>query len=144
MQNIIDSFTDDYFFLSNFYLCEIEYESLIFPSTEHAYQAAKTSDIYQKSKIRDAKTPGIAKRLGKSVFLRQDWDQIKLSVMEDLVRQKFTKYIDLKQCLIDTGNAELIEGNWWKDIYWGVCKGVGENHLGKILMKIREELNHDI
>lgn len=127
-------------FLSNFYYpCNIELDGDIYPSTEHAYQAAKTFDIGERMSILEAKTPGEAKRLGKKVTLREDWDKVKLSVMEDLLRQKFTK-VALRARLLLTGEAELIEGNTWGDTFWGVCGGVGENHLGKILMKIRNEL----
>lgn len=140
----IDSFTRDYHFLSNFYLCDIEHSGLVFPSVEHAYQAAKTFDIYQRARIRDAETPGKAKQLGKNVFLRPDWDMEKLSMMRAFVKQKFGKYPELAQKLLDTGEAELIEGNWWGDEFWGVCRGVGQNHLGIILMRIRTELRDEI
>ena len=87
-----------------------------------------------------AETPGLAKKLGRKATIRPDWEKIKLPIMEYLLRQKFGDKT-LKALLIGTGDAELVEGNMWGDTYWGVCKGKGENHLGKLLMKIREELN---
>lgn len=138
---IIDSFKDEYAFLSNFHPCRLDYDGLSFTSVESAFQAAKTTDIETRRQFVDL-TPGQSKRLGRQVVLRQDWEDIKLSVMEDLLRQKFSdKNPELKQKLLDTDNAELIEGNWWNDKFWGVCLGEGENNLGKLLMKIRNQLN---
>jgi ribA/ribD-fused uncharacterized protein len=136
----IDRFSGEYRFLSNFWPCEIKYEGKTYASTEHAYQAAKTLDIKERNKIRDAKTPGDAKRLGRKITLRSDWESVKLQVMEDLVRQKFFDNPKLGKKLIDTGEQELIEGNTWGDKVWGQVNGVGQNHLGKILMKVRQSL----
>jgi N-glycosidase YbiA len=136
----IDRFSGEYRFLSNFWPCEIKYEGKTYPSTEHAYQAAKTLDIKERNKIRDAKTPGDAKRLGRKITLRSDWESVKLQVMENLVRQKFFDNPKLGKKLIDTGEQELIEGNTWGDKVWGQVNGVGQNHLGKILMKVRQSL----
>jgi hypothetical protein len=140
MSEQILGFNKEYRFLSNFYPAIVEYDGLEYPSTEHAYQAAKTEDLAQRRRIRESQKPGDAKRSGQNVKMRTDWEQIKLGVMEDLVRQKFTKHKELKENLLATGDAYLEETNHWKDTFWGVCKGVGTNHLGKILMKIRGEL----
>jgi len=134
----INDFRGEYAFLSNFCPCEIVYEGMKFQSTEAAYQAAKTVDIKEREKFIYL-GPGEAKRLGRSVKLRPDWEKIKLSVMENLLRQKFSDK-KLQERLFATGNEMLIEGNWWNDTYWGVCRGKGENHLGKLLMKIRSEI----
>jgi ribA/ribD-fused uncharacterized protein len=85
-------------------------------------------------------TAGHAKRAGRKLKLRKDWDEIKLTVMEEVLKMKFLGNQKLAQKLIDTGDAVLIEGNWWNDTYWGVCNDKGENHLGQLLMKIRKEL----
>lgn len=114
-------------------------DGLEYPSVEHAYQAAKTLNVYERDRIRKCRFPGLAKAAGKSVTLRYDWDSVRLSTMEHLVRQKFSAQ-PLRQQLFETGDAELIEGNTWGDTFWGVFNGEGENHLGKILMKVREEL----
>ena len=139
IQKPIDKFDGEYRWLSNFYPCYVSWEGLLFPTVEHAYQAAKSSDleVWKYFQGVDAKQ---AKRKGKTTKIRPDWDASKLAVMEHLLRQKFSQN-DFKQRLIETGDAELIEGNWWGDTFWGVCKGVGENHLGKLLMQIRAELN---
>ena len=89
--------------------------------------------------IAAATTPGRAKRMGRVVPLRSDWEQVKDSIMEELIRSKFQDR-SLAFMLWSTGSKELIEGNSWHDTYWGMCNGVGRNQLGKILMKIREEI----
>lgn len=140
MSDKITSFEGKYRFLSNFTLVKVEYDGREYPSTEHAYQAAKTLDPIQRENIRTVAGPGVAKRLGQKVKIRDDWDQIKLQIMYDLVHEKFSRYPMLKQMLLDTGDMKIVEGNTWGDTFWGICKGVGENHLGKIIMKVREEL----
>lgn len=120
---------------------EIEYEEVNFPSVEHAYQAAKCQDYTMRWNVAMQPTPGWAKIWGRKVTLRPDWESIKLQVMLDLVRIKFA-VPELRAKLLATGDAELIEGNYWGDRFWGVCKGVGENHLGKILMQVREEIRN--
>ena len=79
---------------------------------------------------------GRAKRLGR-VELRSDWEEVKIEVMREVLRCKFSQNPDLKAKLIATGDAELIEGNNWNDRFWGVCRGVGQNHLGRLLMELR-------
>lgn len=141
---MIDNFHGDYMFLSNFYACDIEYEGIKYPSTEHAYQAAKTLDENERRKIAASTTAGQAKKAGKMLKLREDWAQVKLKVMEDILRIKFSNP-ELRKKLNATKPEELIEGNWWGDKYWGMVKSTpqsdweGSNHLGKILMKIRDE-----
>jgi ribA/ribD-fused uncharacterized protein len=130
------SFDGNYRFLSNFYPAVVVLDGLEYRSVEHAYQAAKTLDPDQRRAIRNASTPSIAKTLGKKVRLRADWDDTKLIIMHELLVQKFTDP-SLSDRLLATGDDELIEGNWWNDTYWGVCKGKGENHLGKLLMNVR-------
>lgn len=137
---MITQFKDRYRFLSNFWMAPVKYDGVDYCSVEHGYQAAKTLDEIWRDKIRAQMSPGMAKKIGKKVPVREDWDAIKLSVMEDLVRQKFTNSIVLRRWLLETGNQKLVEGNAWGDTFWGVYKGVGENHLGEILMKIRKEL----
>jgi ribA/ribD-fused uncharacterized protein len=146
---MIDRFTDDYFFLSNFYApAPVVFDGVEYPTTEHAYQAAKTLDLDERRRICDAETPGKAKKMGQAperggvVILREDWDRVKDGVMLEICRQKFQDPI-LKQRLLETGDVMLIEGNHWGDTYWGVCKGVGQNKLGKTLMQIRDELENE-
>lgn len=141
MSDSILGFNREYRFLSNFYPATVEFDGLEYASTEHAYQAAKTTDPAERRRIRESQKCGDAKRLGKQVKMRTDWEQIKIGVMKDLVLQKFTKHKELKEKLLATGDAHIEETNTWNDTFWGVCKGKGKNWLGKILMEVREELN---
>lgn len=137
----IDSFRGEYAFLSNFYPAITEYEGVLYPTSEHAYQAAKTENLKARELIRTARTPGEAKRMGKKVELRPGWAKysgIRLSAMLGILSDKFSRNVELKQKLMDTDPAELIEGNYWNDTFWGVCRGKGDNHLGKLLMALRE------
>lgn len=138
---MIDRFTGEYRFLSNFWPCKVEYEGMGYPSVEHAYQAAKTLDVVIRCDIRDCDSPGKAKRMGARVPLRDNWETIKQEIMLDLVWRKFQNP-DLRQQLLATGEQELVEGNNHGDFYWGVCEGRGQNHLGEILMFVRDHLRH--
>lgn len=136
----VKGFTAKFRYLSNFYPSKVTFDGLEYDTIEAAYQAAKTDDVAARRRIREAEKPGLCKKLGQKVKLRQDWEQVKIQVMEDLVRQKFTKHKDLREKLVATGDAYLEETNHWGDTFWGVCRGNGQNHLGQILMKVREEL----
>ena len=135
---MISSFRDEYFFLSNFYPVEIKLDGIVYPNAESAFQAQKTLDVEERRKFSMLKNPVQAKRLGRKVKLRDDWEEVKLEIMTEIVSQKFLQHPHLVEMLLQTGDEELIEGNKWGDRFWGVCKGKGENHLGKILMKIRD------
>ena len=135
---MISSFRDEYFFLSNFYPVEIKLDGIVYPNAETAFQAQKTLDVEERRKFSMLKNPVQAKRLGRKVKLRDDWEEVKLDIMTEVVSQKFLQHPHLIEMLLLTGDEELIEGNKWGDRFWGVCKGKGENHLGKILMKIRD------
>lgn len=128
-------------FLSNFH----EHDGW---TVEHYYQAAKTDDPWWVARILLATSPKEAKRLGRQCPIRSTWEDEKGAVMLTLLRIKFSRTV-LAEKLLATGDAELIEGNWWHDIEWGVCTGKckrgpheprGENMLGKLLMQVREEL----
>lgn len=134
----IKAFKGKHRFLSNFYPATVSLDGLEYPSVEHAFQAAKTLDPEARDAIRAAGTPGKAKRMGRKVDLREDWEESKLLAMLELVWQKFFKHPELKQLLLDTGDVEIIEGNSWGDSYWGVCEGKGRNNMGRLLMYIRE------
>lgn len=139
METRIESFQGQYRWLSNFWPAEVEFEGITFPTVEHAYQAAKTQDERERRAIAALPTPGQAKRMGKKVRLRSDWEDVKVEVMTQLVRAKFEDP-DLMYKLAQTKDAYLIEGNTWGDTFWGVCRGKGKNHLGQILMKVRSEI----
>lgn len=136
---MIKSFRGENRFLSNFYPVPIKWHGLLFSSVEHAYQAAKATNDDDRKKIQKCSSPGAAKRMGKIILLRSDWEEIKLDVMYQLLKQKFSQP-DFRQRLLSTYDQTLIEGNEWGDEFWGVCRGKGENHLGKLLMKVREEV----
>lgn len=148
---MIDSFKGRWSFLSNFYPCLVEHQGIEYPSVEHFYVAMKidsdqfiNGNYYTSGDFREMiskiASPGMVKKIGKKVKLRKDWDEKKLKVMNWGVREKFKKNEDLKELLLSTGDQEIVEGNTWGDVYWGVCDGKGKNHLGKILMKVRDEI----
>jgi ribA/ribD-fused uncharacterized protein len=141
---MISSFSGEYRFLSNFYPAPVSVDiggqPMSSATSEHVYQAAKTTDREEQLALLRAPTPGAAKSLGRHVKLRSDWTEIRLEIMEKIVRAKFWQNPHLARKLVATGDQKLVEGNRWNDTFWGVCRGVGENHLGKILMRVREEL----
>lgn len=147
----IEKFDGQYAFLSNFYDSPLPTAggTIIYPTVEHYFQAMKTENPEEREKIRLAATPGKAKRLGRNVNLRADWEEIKQSVMKYALIKKFNHNPELKSLLLETGDAELVEGNDWHDNYWGNCSCAkcvnipGANHLGKLLMEIREDYKHD-
>lgn len=142
MTEPIAEFENEYRWLSNFWMSDVKMYGKIYPSVEHAYQAAKTLDLALREKMRLCKTAAGVKKMGRKLVIREDWESIKISVMEELVTRKFQN-TELRAKLLATGDAELIEGNWWKDFFWGVCNGVGENNLGKILMRIRDKIRKE-
>ena len=138
--NKIDCFDGEYAFLSNFYDSPIEKDGIVYPTNEHFFQAMKTLDNEERKRIAAAETPGKAKRMGRSVKLRPDWEQSKSQIMKEGLTLKFLCHKDLAEKLVATGDVWLIEGNWWGDTYWGVCNCVGHNMLGNLLMEIRRDL----
>ena len=141
MEEKISGFNGQWRFLSNFYETQITYEGITYPSVENAYQAAKTISQEERLKFVNI-TAKEAKSLGKKITLRDDWEQIKIQVMWNLIYEKFTRNRKLLSSLLLTGDTQIEETNWWGDRFWGVCKGEGENHLGKLLMKLREKLKN--
>lgn len=135
----IKEFTGPYAFLSNFSPARVLYEGREYPTLEHAYQAAKTLDPEVRATFSDALTAGQAKRHGREITMRADWDERKLAVMADLLAIKFSDP-ELRTLLLATGTVRLIEGNRWGDHVWGVCDGWGRNELGKLLMELRAQL----
>lgn len=134
------SFRGRLFFCSNMYPCNIDYKGIVYPSAENAYQAYKSTDV----KIHEnfaLLLPMEAKKAGQNLLIRSDWDKIKLSVMKEILKMKFSN-ADLAKMLLATGDEVLIEVNYWGDRFWGESpRGIGLNHLGNLLMEIRSELN---
>lgn len=133
----ISEFRGEYYFLSNFYSAPVTYNGMCFENNEAAFQAAKCPErMTEFCRL----NPSEAKRLGRRVKLRGDWEAVKDTVMYEICKAKFSQNPDLADKLVATKDAELIEGNTWGDRIWGVCDGVGENRLGKILMRVRAEM----
>ena len=136
----IKGFFGEYRYLSNFEICDIYFDSDLYGSTEAAYMAGKTTDpeirkLFQKS---TGILPKEARKLGQEITLRSDWDVVRYDTMAIVVFDKFYRHKYLRDKLLSTGDKYIEETNHWKDRYWGVCDGVGESNLGKILMATRE------
>jgi len=155
---VIKEFKGKHRWLSNFFLSPFIHKGLKYKTVEHFYQANKpaidvTFDIktmdgsivpmLQSEIIRKLDTPGKAKKMGRKVTLRSDWDYIKDDIMFLGLKLKFNQNNNLKYLLISTNNIVLQEGNTWGDKYWGIDinTGKGKNMLGFLLMKVREEIN---
>ena len=140
---MITRFDGKFRFLSNFYPCQITLANVTYPTLEHAYQAMKTLNPAERETVRRCSTPGQAKRAGRNLTLRSDWNKIKVEIMSDLITIKF-RNPDLARKLRATYPKTLIEGNHWHDIFWGIClcpkcrSTKAQNHLGKILMAERD------
>lgn len=143
-KKVIDKFDGEFAFLSNFYDAPIRYMNEDYANTEAAFQAMKCANPADRKPFQYDCPPNIAKRMGRTVNLRPDWEEVKEPIMEEIVRVKFAQHRDLMDKLIATGDATLIEGNHWHDNTWGYChcpkcaSVKGKNMLGKILMRIRD------
>lgn len=141
---LINSFDGKHAFLSNFFESPIIIEEMSYPTAEHAFQAMKTLDINMRMMILNCQAPGQAKRMGRRLALRSDWEIVKFDIMRMVVSTKFEQHPELMKLLIETGDSLLIEGNLWHDNTWGICycpdcdKISGKNMLGIILMEIRD------
>lgn len=146
----VKGFFEQYRFLSNFHLCDVYFEGIVYPSSEHAYMSAKTHNTQIKDKFsKDFNglaggilTPREARNLGQTIELRPDWEEVKYDMMLAIVFDKFWRNKDIQKLLLDTGDKYLEETNHWNDVFWGYSwqKQTGQNNLGKILMKVREIL----
>lgn len=132
---MITQFKGEYAWLSNFWPILICFEGRVYPSVEHAYQAAKVHPSLRAQFCTGS--PEQAKKLGRTVQLPGCWEHVKVSVMRGLIADKFSYKSDLASRLVCTGSVTLTEGNWWKDTFWGVCRGKGQNMLGHLLMDRR-------
>lgn len=136
----IDRFVGDHRWLSNFFVCPVRDEQgRVYASIEHAYQAAKATTEEDRLRIASAPSPTKAKHYGAKLDLPPGWNDRRLSVMRALLADKFAAGTELAARLLATGDAVLIEGNTWGDRFWGV-DGIGENHLGRLLMERRAQL----
>lgn len=136
---MINEFRGKYYFLSNFYYSHVTYKDITYENNESAFQAQKTNNESLKLKFRNL-DPSSAKRLGRKVDLRKDWEQVKDQIMYEICKGKFEQHVNLEIRLLATSDEYLEEGNTWGDKEWGTVNGEGQNKLGKILMRVREEL----
>lgn len=137
----IRGFFDEYRYLSNFYIASVRYNGLLFQNNEAAFQAQKCpSRASEFTKL----NPSQAKRLGRRVSLRRDWESVKYTIMKEIVYAKFSQNTALRNMLLGTGNAKLFEENTWGDTIWGTVNGQGRNYLGKILEEVRDELRKEL
>ena len=146
-KNVIDDFDAAYWFLSNFTFSPFVLGGKSYDTVEHYFQSMKTIDLTVRESIRKSGHPRFAKKFGRQAPLRSNWEEIKYSVMYNAVKAKFEQNLELAKLLKETAPAYLIEGNTWHDSIWGNCKCskckdiIGQNLLGKILMRIRDEIN---
>ncbi len=135
---MIRKFSGHYSFLSNFFPCIVEHEGIVYPSVENAYQASKSLDPAIRKQFTNL-SAGHAKKLGQRIKCREDWNDVKIDIMRELLIKKFSQP-KLKTLLLMTESDDLMEGNTWGDTFWGVYRGKGENWLGKLLMEVRNEI----
>jgi ribA/ribD-fused uncharacterized protein len=152
---MIKSFSGHKAFLSNFYPAKVRIQGVEYPTLEHAFVSMKCGlqGRFSQKNVEDKEalakfvslTPGQVKRLGREIEIIPTWNNIRLSVMEVLLRLKFSSdNPELIKKLLDTRDENLVEGNSWGDMFWGVYNGVGSNHLGLLLMKVRDSLNNQL
>lgn len=145
---MITKFQEQYRFLSNFYICPVTYDGVMYSSAEAAYQAQKTTVPEDRALFAEMK-PDVAKQMGKAIKLRPDWPEVKQQHMQEILRAKFTQNPQLKAKLLETGDQLLVEGNTWHDNEWGICQCPkcrqvkGQNLLGKALMDLRKSLHEE-
>ena len=135
----IDQFLGRYFFLSTNALSSAKFDGDLYPSVAQAFAAAKTLDLEVRAKLRGLCDPARTNKLDRQGAVRPDWDAVKIGIMRQLLRDKFSDP-KLAEALLDTGDAELVEGNLWGNNFWGVSEGRGENMLGRLLMQVRGEI----
>lgn len=143
---MINKFREEYSWLSNFTSVSIKYDNIIYPSVENFYVAMKTEDASIREQI-SLMTASEAKKIGRKLMIRKDWEDIKLSVMYYGLNAKFQQE-PFKSKLIATGDQNIVEGNYWNDTFWGVDlkqdPNIGENHLGRLIMKVRDLIKEEI
>lgn len=135
---MIKNFRGENHFLSNFCTAPILWDGVFYMNNEAAFQSAKLLSKEERRAF-SMLDPTTAKRQGRKVQLRPDWEKVKYDIMYDIVKTKFEQNEALKIKLLATGDQYIHEENSWGDRVWGTVNGVGKNYLGKILMKVREE-----
>lgn len=146
MSKDINSFNGENKIYSNFYPVIVQFEGLNYATVEHAYVAAKSTQFFFRKLIATlpANKAGLAKKRGRDIRLRKDWNEVQIDIMNELLGQKFNQE-PFRSKLIATGDAKFIEGNYWHDNHWGDCKCMscesieGQNWLGRLIMAIRSD-----
>lgn len=137
-------FMGEFDFLSNFFPAPITLgDGKVFPTSEHLYQAIKTTNPMEREAIRLAETPGKAKKMGQKVALTPFWESQKIIFMDSVLTLKFSQHPELIERLLRV-EGPIVEDNAWQDTYWGVCGGEGRNELGKLLMALRERFRANL
>ena len=139
---MINQFRKEYNWLSNFASVDIEFMGRVYPSVENAYMSAKSPEKVWKLFCSNPKTTAaMCKKRSKEIQIRAGWDDMKLQVMEYLLKLKFNQE-PYRTLLKETKDEYIQEGNYWNDKFWGFClkTNEGENHLGKLIMEIRKTL----
>lgn len=134
----------EYGCFSNFARYPVHIGGKVWPTSEHYFQAQKFDDRQIQEDIRRQKRPMDAARMGRdrNFPLRRNWESIKLDVMRDAVHAKFSQHHDIREVLLATGDAKLVE-HTTNDAFWGDGgDGSGQNWLGRILMEVRDELRN--
>ena len=127
--------------LSNFAPLDVSYDGEIWPTVEHAFQAAKCVRADDRRKVADAASPAIARRIGKRVELRSGWDDMRRELMVALCRDKLARHAELRERIVATGDEDLVHEAPW-DSFWGSGRtGKGRNELGKVYMELRSEIS---
>ncbi len=140
---MISEFRNNYFFLSNFYKAPVIFDGIRYENNEAAFQAQKCLDPAER-KMFSGMNPSDAKKMGRHIKLRPDWEDVKVDLMSKIVYAKFTQNPYLAAKLLDTKDEELVEGNTWGDTTWGKVNGEGQNLLGQILMETREQIKEKV
>lgn len=139
---MIHQFRGEYGWLSNFAECPIDIMGIVYPSVENAYMSCKRADDEWKLFCRDNDAATVKKK-SKNIELRENWEDIKLQAMKHCLLEKFNQE-PFRTKLLDTGNQNIVEGNYWNDTFWGVDlkqdPNIGENHLGRLIMEVRKSL----
>jgi ribA/ribD-fused uncharacterized protein len=145
----ISKFVGKYHCFSNFSPHEVGFEGLVYPTSEHAFQASKSLNFDLRKVIKEIPHPAEAKKMGRTgLILRPNWENLKLGIMSTIVEDKFRRNSVARTTLLSTGTELLVESNTWHDNYWGICSCVSclvkaerGNWLGKILMDVRAKIN---
>jgi ribA/ribD-fused uncharacterized protein len=140
----ITFYTPDFYVFNNFSAHAVEFRGQLYPTAEHAYQAAKCTDTIGKEEIRNARSPLQAKDLANGKFRPArdpEWDAKKLAIVAEILRAKLAQHTEAREALARSRDDQIVEDSP-TDYFWGAgADGSGQNMLGKIWMQIRDTHN---